>query len=330
MNSSELKALADRYREGIVARLWDQWTAIGGGGYAARVQAVTWAVDPEALILASSNLFAYEPRLRETCLAWILTHGGLVSIARLKRMQQEYRFGDRAAMADLAETLLKTNPSMRSWKSVAGWGGRALIREARPFRRIEIAVPFDPGTPPCLLLKLRSLFGVSSRVEILFWMFYNARTPVSWIAQETGWYGKTVQKTLREMVLSGHVREDRVGPSRQYFLVKSEWSSFFPDRELSEIWLGQHHLYTGVFGILETLQRCAEEGHAPEVTTFLIVEELGNGYLAHQRARGSLVKESYTVESLPVLLEALVSNLESSPQWPVGAFVVDPHHCRIE
>jgi len=171
---------------------------------------------------------------------------------------------------------------------------------------------------------------VSSRVEILFWMFYNGRSQSNWMSRETGWYGKTVQKTLREMVISGHVREDRHGSSRRYFLARSEWSSFFPDRELSAIWLGQHHLYAGIFGILETMQRCAGEGLAPEVATFLIVEELGKGYLAHQRARGYPVRESYTVESLPAVLEALVANIEGSPQWPVGAFVVNPHHCRIE
>jgi len=77
-------------------------------------------------------------------------------------------------------------------------------------------------------------------------------------------------------------------------------------------------------------RRCAGEGLAPEVATFLIVEELGKGYLAHQRARGYPVRESYTVESLPAVLEALVANIEGSPQWPVGAFVVNPHHCRIE
>ncbi|HQW30618.1 MAG TPA: hypothetical protein PK529_15605, partial [Verrucomicrobiales bacterium] len=128
MDKSELKDFAGRYREAITRRLWDQWTAIGGGGYALSPKPVTWAVDLEALILASSNLFSCEPRLREVVLAWILSHGGLISIARLKRMQQGYAFGDADAMADLAGTLLVTNPSMRSWKTIATWAHRNAVK----------------------------------------------------------------------------------------------------------------------------------------------------------------------------------------------------------
>ena len=329
MNCAEIKLYADRYRAGIVARLWDQWTAIGGGGYASDLKPVTWAVDPEALILASSACFTHEPRLRETCLAWILTNGGLISIARLKRMQHEYGFGDADAMAGLAETLLATNPSMRSWKSVTGWRKTALVKEARPFQRSELSAGFDPVADACLFLKLRSLLGVSSRVEILFWLYFNEIAPISWMAREIGWYGKTVQKTVGEMVLSGHVREDRYGPSRRYLLVRSEWSSFLPQRDLSEIWLGQHHLYAGVFGILKTMQRCVEEGLADEVANFLMVEELGKGYLAHQRARAYPLRESHVTVSLSSILEKLVTNIESDEHWPAGAFEVDPHRCRI-
>jgi hypothetical protein len=77
------------------------------------------------------------------------------------------------------------------------------------------------------------------------------------------------------------------------------------------------------------MQRCVEEGIADEVATFLMVEEIGKGYLAHQRARAYPLRESHATESLSAILEKLVMNIESDEQWPAGAFDVDPHRCRI-
>lgn len=334
MNRNELKSFSERYREAIARRIWDQWSAIGGGGYAARPNPVTWAVDPEALILASSNLFDYEPRLREVVIAWMLTNGGFVSIARLKRMQQDHAFGDMHALGELAATLVASNIGLKSWSSVMKMSAdstESASKSAFPSRRKDLAVKFDPGRSACLILKLRSLFGVSSRVEILLWMFYNARSHVSGIAEKTGWYGKTVQKTLNEMVQSGHVREDsRLLPYRRYYLEPSDWSAFFPGSESTSVWLGQHHLYSGVFGILGAMSRLAAGDVANEAATFLLTEEIRKGYHAHQRAISSLVRESYSTESLADLVEHLVTNAESNASWPVGAFKIDPHRCRFE
>lgn len=331
MNRTELVSYAKRYREAITCRLWDQWTAIGGGGYAARPNPVTWAVDPEALILASTNLFGSEPRLKDTATAWIASNAGIVSISRLKRLQQEHGFGDGDALSDLAATLMSSSVALKSWNSLTKTSATSQSGTSQNFGTIrkDLVVRFDPGMVACLILKLRCLLGVSSRVEILFWLFYHARVNVSWLADATGWFAKTVQKTLNEMVLSGHVREDNSLPVRRYYANPSEWAAFFPESPPSDVFLAQHHLYRGVFDILHAMDRLASGEAGTEATKFLLLEALGRSYHAHQRARNSLVRESYATERLSDLIEQLVANTESDPAWPVGAFVVDPNRCRF-
>ena len=168
METSRIRSLSDRYREAITRRLWDQWTALGAGGDQRDSLSVTWAVDPEALILASSRLFSYEPRLRDAALAWCLANSNLVTIARLKRMQQDHSIGDPEALAEFAATLIRSSSSMGSWKSIAS---KATLRtnEGSPMPRLELVVPYDSRSIACLILKLRSLLGTGSRVEILYW-----------------------------------------------------------------------------------------------------------------------------------------------------------------
>ncbi|MBP6785509.1 MAG: hypothetical protein KA152_17075, partial [Verrucomicrobiales bacterium] len=94
--------------------------------------------------------------------------------------------------------------------------------------------------------------------------------------------------------------------------------------------LGQHYLYAGVFGILKPLLRWAGDEMAEDAARFLIVEELRKGYDAHRRAREHLAGGSRSPGTLIGVIAQVVENIESSTDWPTGAFSTDPHRCQFD
>ena len=332
MDRTDLELLLERYRTAIVGRLWDQWQALGVRGYSKASNPVDWVIDPESLILASSNLFGFEPRLRDMVLSWIQLNNGLVSIDRLKRLQTEHAIGEPAALWEMASILVRSGSRLKSWGSIANKlaGSAFSAAESVPVRRDDLVVKFRPFDDPCLILKVRSLLGVTSRVEILLWLNYHGPSIVSHISQGTGWYGKTVQNTLGEMALSGHVIEDRSGPLRCFYIKPRDWASFFPPRDANEFWVGQHFLYQGVFGLLRMMERVTKEVSGAAAARILMIEELRRCYLRFQKARGFLVQEYPSTSRLIDVIENFVRNTENGDAWPAGAFVLDPHHHQLD
>ncbi|MEC5129234.1 hypothetical protein VSU19_20910 [Verrucomicrobiales bacterium BCK34] len=330
METEQFEHFAKRYREAIASRLWDQWAAIGAGGYSSKGQPVTWCVDPEALILASSRLFQYEPRLRDSSLEWILTFSDFLSIARIKRMQADYGFGDAEAMAGLASSVLATNPSLRSWQSIEKWKDSSVVAEVLPFHRRGIAPISNFRGTEQLVLKFRALFGVTSRVEILIWMYQRGDCGLSEIASETAWFRKTVQKAVTDMALSGVVQEaDSSERGKAYFMPTSPWVELFPQGFSIRQRVSQHFLYSGVFRLMSTLDRGAFQSLSGEVGKLLLSEALSESYGNHQRARRSELRGANPEESLVTALDLLVSDAECGEAWPARSFEVNPSQVKF-
>ena len=330
METEQFWHFSKRYREAITSRLWDQWTAIGAGGHSSKAQPVTWAVDPEALILASSQLFGYEPRLKDAALEWIFTFPDFVSIARIKRMRADHGFGDADEMAGLASIVLATNPSLRSWQSIEKWRGSPMVSESVPHNKRGIApVSMFRGTEQ-LVLNLRALFGVSSRVEILIWMYDRGVCGLGEIATETVWFRKTVQKTVSDMALSGMIQPALSSERRKGFLMPTNaWESFFPKGFSMKQRVSQHFLYSGVFRLLSTLNRGTFESLSEDVGRLLLSEALSESYENHQRARRSELRVASAEESLEAAMERLIADAEGGEAWPAGSFEVNPTQVKF-
>ncbi|MDF1738794.1 MAG: hypothetical protein P1U86_06525 [Verrucomicrobiales bacterium] len=268
--------------------------------------------------------------MRDSALEWILTFSDFLSIARIKRMQADYGFGDAEAMAGLASSILATNPSLRSWQSIEKWKDSSVVAEAVPFHRRGIApISIFRGTGQ-LVLKFRALFGVTSRVEILIWMYQRGDCGLSEIASETAWFRKTVQKTVTDMALSGLVQEAESSDRRkEYFMPTSPWVELFPKGFSIQRRVSQQFLYSGVFQLLSTLDRGAFQPLSEEVGRLLLSEALAESYRNHQRARRSELRVSNPEESLVEALELLVSDAECGEVWPARSFEVNPSQVKF-
>jgi len=200
-----------RLREFALDISWSQWTELGLSGWERRHQHE--AVDLEPLILFTSWLGREDHRLRDESLDWCLANMRFVSATRMRGLLKQAdneiveRFGDYSA-------------TVASKAPMANWPG-----EGKPWRFVpsrKSAAP-DLTRAALLQLRLRALFGVGSRAELLRLLLIEM--PRGWsageLATETGYAKVNVAATLDSLTLSGIVRIEKSGTQFRYRFAKA-------------------------------------------------------------------------------------------------------------
>lgn len=149
MTSNELTAAS------CIDLAWSLWRELGVPGVVRRHSDVV--VVPEPLILFTGALGSRDPRLRDEAIAWCIDHVDLLSANQLNHVFSSGRWGV-ATIADVAATLGE--------HTRVRWPGATIGRPfAVPRRRGRSGGRFS--SPSQLALRLRALFGVGARPEIL-------------------------------------------------------------------------------------------------------------------------------------------------------------------
>lgn len=236
-------------RERLLNLLWQQWAALGVAG-AAKPDA-EWCVDPEALVLATTTQGRAEPRLFNEMLDWLWVHGESVNIQRLKNIQKAVGLGDRRVLRAIAASLSQRS-TLSKWKLLAtisesvpkpaeslfvskdgvpqpsfGQSDPIFLKHGfrrGPIKRRDLSQSPNPLLPATLLWKLRALFGVQARAEILLWLLTHESGHAADIARGTFYFPRTVDKTLKELAASGMVKSARAGREKRCWLKPGEWS----------------------------------------------------------------------------------------------------------
>lgn len=250
MQTSLIKS-RDRFRELVLDFLWRQWGAVGVAGSSRGEDA--WIVDPEALLLVTTTFGRYEPRLFDEVLDWLNTNCQAINLQRLRNLAQT--IGQRSVLNGIAAHLARRTIN-------AKW--RSLLRDAEPATTTELMFPDVPviGEPDSLfaqngwrrgpvklrqlsqspnpdqvanlLFKLRSLFGVQARAEVMaFLLTHQAGHPAE-MAERLAYFPRTIQTTLNDMERSGHVLSGRSGREKRFWLRRDEWRFLIT-------WQAPHH-----------------------------------------------------------------------------------------
>lgn len=239
--------------EASLGLLWRQWTLLGVPGYAGDRQGDDYrVVDPESLLLLTSELGRFDARLLDEVLNWLRQHGRFINIQRLKSLQQQHGVGNKRVLSAMAATLLE-NSRLAKWRAIemlaeTGKGeeplfwnpdGSPLPVFGKPdpffqrfgyFRGMQHprrdASPPKVQSPDLLLIKLRALFGVNARAEIISALLTARSSHPSGLARRTGYLPRSVQDILNEMAFSGHVIACRPKGSREKFfsLRPGDWN----------------------------------------------------------------------------------------------------------
>ncbi len=248
--AKSLNKFRDSLLEQLLRLLWRQWDAVGVQGTEA--PEANSIIDPEALILLTASIGRHDARLFDEALDWIWRHERLINIARLQTLLKQESFSGGAVVRAMA-IFLGDLRSAAKWKHLTRGQARPrgdseplffskdsralpIVRGPDPwfikagFRRDRIGLRhmtrvFDPERPANLLLRLRALFGVNSRAEVVAFLATHPYANAAETAVQTAYLRRTVYNTLVEMNLSGYLQCRTHGGENRYRLNEKQWQS---------------------------------------------------------------------------------------------------------
>lgn len=204
------KAFREMILETSVAVLWGQWQQLGAGLVSAR--RVNSYTDPEAALCFSEQFNQEEPRLKKVSSEWLTSNASLVNKARLKRLQEE--------VSDNSATWQQMMSSHVDRGSKSGY-----MREP------------DLSLQENLLLRLRMIFGCTSRAEAIFHLLTDGESNSNQISKARFLNQKAVYLELDRLSKAGILVEKPVGRGRQFSLTDDFSGLFGPaPRRVSVSW----------------------------------------------------------------------------------------------
>jgi hypothetical protein len=123
---------------------------------------------------------------------------------------------------------------------------------------------FNPVKPECTLLRLRSLFGISARAEIILYLLTHAAGHPSHIARETGYSQKNVQDTMLDLSASGMIQPCLPdGRRKSYFIAPDDRTAFLPVNRQPPRWVSWPPFFRALKILIQTTATL-EEGSVSE------------------------------------------------------------------
>lgn len=241
MNTS-LSEFKIKILEKLLDMLWRQWSAIGVSGYSNSEESKV--IDPEALLMLTLTVARHDARLFDEVLDWLEINGDYLNVQRINNLLKQFDFQAKAELSAVAEVLGQKSSVALRWKKLATKYSQDkesslfYMKDGRPmptsngydeiFRRHGLlrsevkkrglSQPFPKEGMPSLLLRLRALFGVSLRCEILCLLGSVDEIHPSLIAKLLGQNPRSTQITLTEMARSGVVQVRNNAREKNYAL----------------------------------------------------------------------------------------------------------------
>lgn len=281
----------------VVVFLWRQWGQIGLASASVEPRD-GWAIDPEALLLLSSTFARYDPRLFDEVMDWLVKNANFLNIPRLKSLLRRFEFSGQPVIAAVAERVMEANrrlnwliPPMNSGGEPEGLfldpAGKPLPDFGPPdpaflaagFKRGKVELRglsrrFNAIMPECVLLRLRALFGVSARADVMLYLLTHDVAHPSGIARDTGFSQKNVQDTLVDMAASMVVHTvQSEGRMKQYFVQKEDRFRFLYRPE-KPIFMPRWVTWPPIFRVLEILLAETRRMELLTLSDLLLVSEL--------------------------------------------------------
>ena len=194
-----------------MALAWSLWAELGVSGWQRRH--TSHAIDPEPLLLFTAFLGDADPRLRDESTDWCIAYGRYISKTRLRNLLAAERTAIKEAFGPTAATV-NAHSSLR-------WPGASV---PRPFRRTERSAVPDFRRPSLVVARLRALFGVGARAEIVraFAADTAAQSSAADLADEAGYTKRNIAEGLEALRMAGLLEAERRRNQLVYRLADAE------------------------------------------------------------------------------------------------------------
>jgi len=238
-----LQRFRDDYLETLLRFLWREWTALGVAGQ--EKAALQHVADPEALLLFTCALGRYDQRLFDEVMDWLTKNGRFLNVQRMKNILRREAFGGSDVLRAVADWLAQRGAPMK-WKLLAKAERSSDTRQTlfhlpdgRPLPQPSDADPlflkhgfirnpvalrgyartFSPDATPCLFLKMRALFGLNARCDVLTYLAINGTGHPREVARELYYSQKAIHDVMTDMACSGVVQSSRGARERTFRMV---------------------------------------------------------------------------------------------------------------
>ena len=204
------------FAELAIALAWGAWSELGISGWTETHG--DWAIDPEPLIVFTALLDDGDPRLRDEATDWCIRNWRYVSKARLKNTVRSWPRFDREAFGEFAATVGE--------HAGITWPGSTEPRPYTPTGR-SVLPPLD--RPSLVWLRLRAMFGLGARTEILRYFLAGPpmRAGVAEIAAVTGYTKRNIAEESDQLKRAGVLDVRQNGNRYSYGLARrSELEAF--------------------------------------------------------------------------------------------------------
>ncbi len=321
--TTSLRKSREDILEVTLALLWRQWTLLGvPGQLLEKAENSPSVIDPEALLLATSRLGRFDPRLLAEALNWLKAFGKFISIQRLKTLHQLNPHKEPRELAAIASTLQESSRQAK-WRAIEDLatlsaGGESLYRSAEGtdfprggtpdphFAKFGLFRAMPKGVskfskadleasmarhivqhPELFLIKLRALFGVNARAEIIAALLTRSSSHPAELALHIGYLARSIQDTLNEMTLSGLLASHRAAGSREkhFSLRPSDWTFLitWPEPRFP-VWIDWAALYALLQDIIATLYSDEIREASPLMTALRLRQTFDRHQLALARS----------------------------------------------
>lgn len=203
--------------DNVAALAWSLWTELGVAGW--RRDHTSHAIDPERLILFTAFLGDSDPRLRDEATDWCIAYGRYVSAARLRNLLAAQSPDAQAGFGRMAARV-NAHSGLR-------WPGAT---QASAFERTGRSTVADFSARSLVVLRLRALFGVGARAEVMraFLTDPSQRLSAADIAVEAGYTKRNIAEALEALRMAGLLMVHALRNQRLYSLAAAGWLTTLP------------------------------------------------------------------------------------------------------
>lgn len=313
--------------------IWSQWVTMGVSGNVPIAR--KWIIDPEALVILTCRIGRYDPRVFDAMLEWLGTHQRFLNVQRLKTLNSQKGLSGGNLLTAIANLLMK--PSSRSkWSRVADRIQQDEVRQeslfylkdGRPhphptqsdpafekagFSRQkyydrQAVTQFRADYSANLILKLRALFGVNARCEIIAYLATHSQANPTETASAVGYSQKAVHNVMNELFQSGTVTKRIKGRETLYSLRQKQWYPLLSLKHPVVRWLDWKGIYSfmvAVWTILDDAEYQDENLLLSELILLLTREIPGLPGFLSEPLEAALHGPDQTRASLPSVCNAV-------------------------
>ena len=196
------------FRKQALVLTWGAWTQLGVSGLTTTHS--DWAIDPEPLVLFTAWLGDSDPRLRDEATDWCVRNWRYFSRTRLKNLLRNQPDEVRLAFGEFAATVGKHTGIV--WPSATA---------ARDFKVTGRSVLAPLERPSMAWIRLRAMFGVSARSEIIRCLLsQDGAASVARLAAVTGYTKRNIADECETLQLAGVLSVRSTGNRFYYSLAR--------------------------------------------------------------------------------------------------------------